>query len=61
MEHFVDHLSLGSFLLGFIMVSRWIWIILFKRIFILARNYNGFVADMDSIVQANLHLSKELQ
>ena len=39
----------------------WTWIILFKWIFILARNYNGFVVDMDSLVQVNLHFSKELQ
>ena len=29
--------------------------------FILARNYNGFLVDMDSLVQVNLHFSKELQ
>ena len=29
--------------------------------FILARNYNGFVVDMDSLVPVNLHFSKELQ
>ena len=29
--------------------------------FILIRNYNGFVVDMDSLDQANLHFSKELQ
>ena len=29
--------------------------------FILARNYNGFVVDMDSLVQVNVHFSKELQ
>ena len=29
--------------------------------FILTRNYNGFVQDMDSLDQADLHFSKELQ
>ena len=29
--------------------------------FILTRNYNGFVVDMDSLDQADLHFSKELQ
>ena len=29
--------------------------------FILTRNYNGFLVDMDSLVQVNLHFSKELQ
>ena len=29
-------------------------------IFILARNYMVFVVDMDSLVQVNLHFSKEL-
>ena len=43
------------------MVSWWTWIHKFKRIFILARNYNGFVVDMDSLVQVNLHFSEELQ
>ena len=32
-----------------------------RRIFILTRNYNGFVVDMDSLDQADLHFSKELQ
>ena len=32
-----------------------------NSMFILPRNYNGFVVDMDSLDQANLHLSKELQ
>ena len=27
---------------------------------ILTRNYNGFLVDMDSLVQVNLHFSKEL-
>ena len=43
------------------MVSRWTWIILFKWIFILARNYNGFMVDMDSLVQVNVQFSEELQ
>ena len=29
--------------------------------FILTRNYNGFVQDMDSLDQADIHLSKGLQ
>ena len=29
--------------------------------FILTRNYNGFVVDMDSLGQVNLHFSQELQ
>ena len=29
--------------------------------FILARNYNGFVVDMDSLGQTTLHFSQELQ
>ena len=29
--------------------------------FIFAKNYNGFVVDMDSLGQANLHFSRELQ
>ena len=29
--------------------------------FILARNYKGFVVDMDSLYQVNLHFCKELQ
>ena len=29
--------------------------------FILIRNYNGFVVDMDSLDQADLHFSKELR
>ena len=29
-------------------------------IFILARNYNGVVVDMDSLVQLHVHFSKEL-
>ena len=29
--------------------------------FISARNYNGFLVDMDSLVQVNLHFSQELQ
>ena len=29
--------------------------------FILTRNYNGFLVDMDYLVQVNLHFSKELQ
>ena len=29
--------------------------------FIWARTYNGFLVDMDSLVQVNLHFSKELQ
>ena len=32
-----------------------------KRTFILARNYNGFVVDMDYLVQVNIQFSKELQ
>ena len=29
--------------------------------FILTRNYNGFVVDMDSLYQVNVHFGKELQ
>ena len=43
------------------MVFWWTWILQFKMILILARNYNGFVVDMDSSVQVNVHFSKELQ
>ena len=32
-----------------------------KWTFILARNYNGFVVDMDSLVQLDLHFSKGFQ
>ena len=32
-----------------------------KSMFILARNYIGFVVDMQSLVQVILHFSKELQ
>ena len=43
------------------MVSWWTWILWFKIIFILAGHCNGFVVDMDSSVQVNVHFSKELQ
>ena len=43
------------------MVSRWTWIILLKWIFILARNYNGFVVDMDSLVQLHIRLRACIQ
>ena len=43
------------------MVSESTWRVHGVLRFILARNYNGFVVDMDSLGQANLHFSKELQ
>ena len=43
------------------MVSESTWRVQAVLRFILARNYNGFVVDMDSLVQDNLHFSKELQ
>ena len=43
------------------MVSLWTSYRYDKGTFILARNYNGFVVDMDSSIQMYLHFSKELQ
>ena len=43
------------------MVSESTWRVHGVLRFILARNYNGFVVDMDSLGQANLYFSKELQ
>ena len=43
------------------MVSESTWRVHGVLRFILARNYNGFVVDMDSLGQANLHFSKGLQ
>ena len=43
------------------MVSESTWRVHGVLEFILARNYNGFGVDMDSLGQANLHFSKELQ
>ena len=40
---------LGSFQQGIIRVSWWTWILLVKQTFILARTYNVFVVDMDSV------------
>ena len=39
----------------------WTWRVHDLFWFISIRNYNGFVVDMDSLDQANLHFSKELQ
>ena len=39
----------------------WTWRVHDVFWFILTRNYNGFVQDMDSLDQADLHFSKELQ
>ena len=43
------------------MVSESTWRVPGVLRFILARNYNGFVVDMDSLYQAHLHFSEELQ
>ena len=43
------------------MVSESTWRVHGVLRFILARNYNGFVVDMDSLGQANPRFSKELQ
>ena len=43
------------------MVSESTWRVHGVLWFILARNYNGFGVDMDSLGQANLHFSQELQ
>ena len=40
------------------MVSWWTWILYFKRAFYLARNYNDFVVDMDSLVQLDFILAR---
>ena len=39
----------------------WTWSVHDLFWLILMRNYNGFVVDMDSLDQADLHFSKELQ
>ena len=39
----------------------WTWRVHDLFWFIPTENYNGFVVDMDSLDQANLHFSKELQ
>ena len=44
-----------------LMASEWTRILQVKRIFILAMNYIGFGTDMDSLGQANLYFSEELQ
>ena len=46
---------------GIIMVSESTWRVQAVLRFILTRNYNGFVVDMDSLAQVNLHFSTELQ
>ena len=43
------------------MVSLWTRYRYDKSWFILTRNYNGFVVDMDSLVQVDLHFNMELQ
>ena len=43
------------------MVSESTWRVHVVLKFILTRNYIGFVVDMDSLVQENLHFSEELQ
>ena len=43
------------------MVSESTWRVHDVLRFILVRNYNGCLVDMDSLVQMNLHFSKELQ
>ena len=53
--------SFGSFSRGIIMVSEWTWRVHGVLEFILARNYNGFAVDVDSLVQVKVHFSKELQ
>ena len=53
--------SFRSFQQGIIMVfvRTSLWTSYLR--FILTRNYNGFVVDMDSLYQVNVHFSKELQ
>ena len=46
----------SSFQQGITMVSWWTWILQFKCIFILARNYNGFVVDMYSLYRVHIRL-----
>ena len=53
--------SFGSFWQGIIMVLESTRRVQAVLKFILARNYKGFVVDMDSLYQANLHFSQELQ
>ena len=48
-----NHNGLGEYM-------DWTWSVHDLFWFILIRNYNGFVVDMDSLDQANLHFSKEL-
>ena len=43
------------------MVSESTWRVQAVLRFILTRNYNVFLVDMDYLVQVNLHFSKELQ
>ena len=49
-----NHNGLGEYM-------DWTWSVHDLFWFILTRNYNGFVVDMDSLDQANLHFSEELQ
>ena len=43
------------------MVSWWTWILKFKWIFILVRNYNGFVVDMYSLYVPHIRLRACIQ
>ena len=49
-----NHNGLGEYM-------DWTWSVHDLFWFILIRNCNGFVVDMDSLVQVNLHFSKEIQ
>ena len=43
------------------MVSWWTWILKFKRMFILARKYNGFVVDVHSLYVPHIRLRACIQ